>query len=140
MNILTLPQELNPMPFDADAEIVDVESAICKRLIECGAADGNVYVSDRIQEFVPPAIFVSAMSVTGDGRLGLWETMIAVSCINVSEYDALKLADFARRCLDGWGENKIADVSHVSTIPNRTAETSPVIHTRVMTFRVLHQE
>lgn len=140
MNILTLPFELNSSYSDTDFEVIDVESIICGRLIECGVARGNVFVTDGIREFFPPAVFVSTSSITGDGQNGLWETTIAVSCSDVTEHAALKLAHFTRKCLDGWGGNGIADVSHVSTIPSRTAETAPVIHTRVLTFRVLHQE
>lgn len=125
---------------DSESDILDVESIICRRLIECGIANGDVYVSDGIQVFSPPAVFVTTTSITGDSQNGLWETTLVVSCSDVTEHAALRLSHAARQCLDGWGGNGIADVSHISTIPNRNTGSAPVIHTRAMTFRVLHQE
>lgn len=120
--------------------MIDVQSVICRILIESGIAGGNVCIADRPIEYTPPAVFVSDSSVIGNVNEGWWETTITVSCVSDTDYNALQLAHQVRELLDGWGGYGIEDIAHVSTIPMRNYETVPVTSTRVLTFRVLHEE
>lgn len=119
--------------------MIDVQSIIAKQLILDGVAGGNVIIADGIQEFESPAVFISISSVTGNRNDGLFGITITAACIANSEYEALNLSEDVVNVLDGWGGEGISGVYHISTIPQRTEETTPVTHTYVVSLRAVYQ-
>lgn len=118
---------------------VDFQTIVASAIIRSGIAGGSVYVANEplhLQHL--PAVVICMTSQSGNTNEGFWEAMITVSCLDRSEYAALHLVHDVRAVLDGFGGNGLADVSHISTIPVRSAE--PSVYTYAMTFRVLYQE
>lgn len=119
---------------------VDVQSIICKALIAKGIAGGNVFVATETQVIKTlPVIFVTQTHLTGRPADGFFESTVVINCIDTNEYAAGELSGTVLDVLDGFGGEGIADVTHIGTYPQHTAETAPDTHRYAMTFRVIYQ-